>query len=189
MGHPLKKMIRDLGIPAQRLNVSIFDAPVLPNRVLRAARTFRTPTEHEASCCPSLRCCLRPCSMSPAAMNSCTPSETLNRTSNRHEMCCLVVCATKSHAAVGVHGQCWEACVAEEACGMWIWCSGKAGCDSNGDFNGRFPHKCVLLQVPVHASLTFMTIMTCGCSGMWPLWAGAPDVPGGGLRGPHAQGV
>ena len=48
MGHPLKKMVRDLDIPPERLNVSIFDDPVLPNRVLRAAREFRTPTDHEA---------------------------------------------------------------------------------------------------------------------------------------------
>ncbi len=48
-------------------------------------------------------------------------------------------------ALVCVHGQCWEACIEEEACGMWIWCSGKAGCDSNGAFDGRFPYRRGLL--------------------------------------------
>ena len=48
MGHPLKKMVRDLGIAPQRLNVSSFDAPALPNRVLRAATAFSTATDQEA---------------------------------------------------------------------------------------------------------------------------------------------
>ena len=44
--------------------------------------------------------------------------------------------------------QCWEACIADEACGMWVWCSGKAGCDENGNFNGRFPYRSAAPYMP-----------------------------------------
>ena len=47
MGHPLKRIVSDLGIPPARLNVSSFDLPLLPNRVLRAAAAFRTPTDQQ----------------------------------------------------------------------------------------------------------------------------------------------
>ena len=53
--------------------------------------------------------------------------------------------ATHAHRA---WSQCWEACIADEACGMWVWCSGKAGCDENGSFNGRFPYRS---RCPPHA--------------------------------------
>jgi hypothetical protein len=49
MGHPLKRMVADLGIPPARLNVSSFDLPLAPNRVLRAAAAFRTPSDQEVT--------------------------------------------------------------------------------------------------------------------------------------------
>ena len=50
--------------------------------------------------------------------------------------------------------QCWAACVADSACEMWIWCAGKAGCDANGNFSGRFPYRCLPLgPVTADASL------------------------------------
>lgn len=49
MGHPLKMMIKDLGIAQHSLNSSSFDWPVRQNRVIQHASAFHTPTDHEVN--------------------------------------------------------------------------------------------------------------------------------------------
>lgn len=44
---------------------------------------------------------------------------------------------------------CWEACIAEPKCEMWVWCDHQGGCDDAGDWSGRYPHHgCELMELP-----------------------------------------
>ena len=36
--------------------------------------------------------------------------------------------------------ECYEACLANKACGRWIWCSHSRGCDEMGTFMDSFPN-------------------------------------------------
>ena len=58
-GHPVKLMMKGMGIPRHRLNDSSFDLPILPSKVLKHAAKFHTATDQEvrdtvSPCCLSL---------------------------------------------------------------------------------------------------------------------------------------
>ncbi|BDA50039.1 probable glycosyltransferase 2 [Coccomyxa sp. Obi] len=43
---------------------------------------------------------------------------------------------------------CWEACIKDEKCSMWVWCNYRNGCDDNGNFDGTFPYRgCQLMSL------------------------------------------
>ena len=48
-GNPLKQMLKAIDIPKHQLNESSIDLPIVPNKVLKHANKFHTPTDHEVS--------------------------------------------------------------------------------------------------------------------------------------------
>ena len=48
-GNPLKQMLKAIDIPKHQLNESSIDLPIVPNKVLKHANRFHTPTDHEVS--------------------------------------------------------------------------------------------------------------------------------------------